>query len=74
MTTIKELRGKENKELVKLLTGARSKLINLRASRATGSLPDGSELRKERREIARILTVLKEQEILDKVKKSVKEK
>jgi large subunit ribosomal protein L29 len=74
MTTIKELRGKENKELVKLLTGARSKLVGLRASRTTGSLPNGSELRKERREIARILTVLKEQEILDKVKKSVKEK
>ncbi|GMR19106.1 MAG: hypothetical protein BMS9Abin34_232 [Patescibacteria group bacterium] len=64
MLKIKALREKEDKELGKLLAGAQSELVNLRALRVTGSQSDGSALQKKRREIARILTVLKERQIL----------
>lgn len=63
----KELRKKEKKELVKMLTDIRGELGDLRSSRALGSLPNGSEIQKKRRDIARIKTVLKEKEIVDEV-------
>jgi ribosomal protein L29 len=61
---LKELRGKSNKELTKLLQEAGEGLLKLRADRKTGSLSDGSKVSKKRSEIARILTVLREKEIL----------
>lgn len=64
---IKELREKEKNELVKLLKEARLELVKLRSERKIGSLSDGSAITKKRGEIARILTVLKEKEILRKV-------
>jgi len=60
----KELRKKEKKELIKLLSNARGEIVELRSSRAVGSLPDGSGIQKKRREVAKIKTVLKEREIL----------
>jgi len=64
MTDLKELREKEARELKKLLEKGRRELADLRSERAAGSLPDGSQFSKKRTEIARILTVLKEKEIL----------
>lgn len=61
----KELRKKEKKELLKLLSDTRGEIFELRASRTVGSLPDGSGIQKKRREVAKIKTVLKEKEILD---------
>ncbi|NIT03822.1 50S ribosomal protein L29 [Candidatus Saccharibacteria bacterium] len=65
MVEVKELRGKEKKELIKTLKDAREELVRLRSSRALENLPDGSVLEKKKKEIARVLTVLKEKEILE---------
>lgn len=70
---IKELREKKKDELLKLLEEARSELVKLRLERKTGSLADGSAIRKKRKEAARILTVLGEKEILKEAEKIVEE-
>lgn len=64
MIQLKDLREKEKKELLKLLGKSRAELSDLRTKRASNSLPDGSLIEKKRREIARILSVLEEKEIL----------
>lgn len=66
---IKELRGKKKDELIKLLKEVRLELVKLRLDRKIGSLVDGSVINKKRRGIARILTVLREKEILGEVVK-----
>ncbi len=63
----KGFRKKEKKELVKMLADIRGELAEFRSSRALGSLPDGSQMRKKRQDIARIKTVLKEKEIIGEV-------
>jgi len=68
---IKELREKEKSELVKLLKEARLELVKLRLERKVGSLSDGSTITKKRKELARILTALKEKEILREVTKTI---
>jgi len=71
MMEIKELREKEKSELVKLLKEARLELVKLRLERKVGSLSDGSTITKKRKELARILTALKEKEILREVTKTI---
>lgn len=66
---IKELREKGRTELMKLLKEARIELVRLKTEREVDSLADGSVIRKKRREIARLLTILKEKEILGEVSK-----
>jgi len=78
MTTIKELREKEGKELRKVLQSTRVELAQLSGQRVGGSLKDNSTLKKKRKEVAQVLTVLKEKEILgavgNKADTDVKEK
>ena len=62
---IKELREKGKNELIKLLKEARAELVKLRLERKIGSLVDGSAIGKKRKEIVKILTVLREKEILE---------
>jgi len=66
---IKELREKGKNELIKLLEEARVELVKLRLERKIGSLVDGSAISKKRKEIVKILTVLREKEILEDAKK-----
>jgi len=61
---VKELRKKRRSELSESLRKAREELVRFRLDRKLGSLADGSKLMKKRKEIARILTVLREKEIL----------
>jgi large subunit ribosomal protein L29 len=68
--TTKELREKKKGELVKLLKESRLELAKLRLERKLESLTDPSEIRKKRREVAKIITVLKEKEVLDKIEDS----
>lgn len=70
---IKELRGKEKSELLKLLKEAQQELVKLRLERKVGSLADGSAILKKRKEMARIATVLREKEILTEVAEDKKE-
>ncbi len=59
---IKELRDKEKIELENLANQERSKLSQLRFSRKANQLKDYSEISKTRKNIARILTIVKEKD------------
>ncbi len=60
---IKELRDKENAQLTQELAERTRHLFDLRGQAVTEKLEDPSQLRKTRREIARIKTVLREREL-----------
>jgi len=55
-----EIREKEKEELEKLVQGGREKLRALRFDLASGKLKNIREIRKLKKEIALMLTVLKE--------------
>lgn len=57
---IKELRTSDEKELRKELTGLLHEQFNLRMQKGTGQLSQPNELRRVRREIARVKTILNE--------------
>ena len=50
-------------ELQKNLNDARQELMNLRFQQATGELTDYTRMSQMRRQIARLLTILREQEL-----------
>jgi large subunit ribosomal protein L29 len=58
-----ELREKSKEELIDLLNGLHKELFNLRLRRAAQELPNPLRLRTLRRDIARIRTVLREDEM-----------
>lgn len=60
-----ELRGLEKAELADSLEETRRELFNLRFRAATHQLQNPSELRKVRRRIARILTIMRERELFE---------
>jgi large subunit ribosomal protein L29 len=57
-----ELRGKNREELIEELLGLRREQFNLRMQRATGQLVRSDQFKKVRRSIARIKTVMREQD------------
>ncbi len=57
-----ELREKSRDELMDMLTGLSKELFNLRVRRSIQELPNPLRLRMLRRDIARIKTVLREDE------------
>ncbi len=59
---IKELRSKSKAELKKILSESQEKLRKLRFDIANKQLKNVREMRKVKKDIARILTLLKEQE------------
>ena len=60
---IKELREKENDALLQELSEKQKHLFTLRSQAVTEKLEDPSQLRKARRDIARIKTILREREL-----------
>ena len=58
-----ELRELDAAELAEKLDEAKEELFNLRFQRATNQLDNTARLRQVRREVARISTVIREQEI-----------
>ncbi len=58
-----ELRQKTEKELQRLLTEKRDKLRELRFDLVSGKVKNVGEIRKIRRDIARILTIINEKKI-----------
>ena len=59
----KELRERNDEELNNLLTEAKNNVFKDRIKNATHQLTNSSQLKKNRREIARIRTILKEREV-----------
>ncbi|MGH8923051.1 MAG: 50S ribosomal protein L29 [Acidimicrobiia bacterium] len=60
-----ELRELEYEELSEKLAEAKAELFNLRFQLATNQLENTARLRTVRREIARLATLLREQEIVE---------
>ena len=58
-----ELRALNDEELVTRLREAKEELFNLRFQSATGQLENHGRLRAVRRDIARIYTIMREQEL-----------
>src|SRR6188474_2667361 len=67
--TVKEIREKETGHLKEELAERRKHLFELRSQAVTEKLEDPSQLRKTRKEIARIQTVLSERRNADRDKK-----
>lgn len=65
-----EVRELKNDDLAKELENQQQALINLRFRAATMQLSDFTEIRKTRRTIARINTVLREREIVAEMNRS----
>jgi large subunit ribosomal protein L29 len=63
MTKTSELRDFDDAELETKLVEARKELFNLRFQAATGRLDNNARVSQVRREIARVLTVQRAQEI-----------
>jgi len=63
MTKVADFAALGDEELVHRLADARKELFNLRFQFATGQLDSSARLREVRRDIARMLTVLREREI-----------
>ncbi|TCK05125.1 50S ribosomal protein L29 [Phorcysia thermohydrogeniphila] len=55
-----ELRQKSTEELQKMVVELKEKLLKLRFKNAYGQLENPMEIRKTRKQIARILTILRE--------------
>jgi len=60
-----ELRQKSTDELKKMVVELKEKLLKLRFKNAFGQLENPMEIRKTRRQIARILTILRERGVKD---------
>lgn len=60
-----ELRQLTTPELYQRLDEAKAELFNLRFQRASGQLEDASRLRLVKRDVARILTVLRERQLAE---------
>ncbi len=60
MTTAQDLRVKSTDELKEQLIGLRKEAFNLRFQKASGQLENTVQVRRVRREIARIKTILGE--------------
>lgn len=64
MTKIKELRIKSERELMDFLKESRLRLAELSAKAALKQLKDVRSIRSLRRDIARVLTMLREKRLL----------
>jgi large subunit ribosomal protein L29 len=58
-----ELRKLSNEELKEKLLELKKKLLNLRFQNKIGSLSNTAEIKKTKKDIARILTILREREL-----------
>ena len=67
-TKLKEIRDRGSEELQKEIDEKRRHLFDLRSQAVTEKLEDPSQLRKTRKEIARVLTILRERAISEQKK------
>jgi large subunit ribosomal protein L29 len=65
-TKLKEIRDRGSEDLRKEIEEKRRHLFDLRSQAVTEKLEDPSQLKKTRKEIARILTILREREVSDR--------
>ena len=69
---LKEIRDRSGDDLVKELAGKARHMFDLRSQAVTEKLEDPSQLRKTRKEIARIKTILRERQTAEAKKAASK--
>ena len=62
---VKEIRTKSNAELLNEINSLKEELFNLRFQLATGQLQNTTVIAKTKRDIARCMTILRENELKD---------
>lgn len=62
---VKELRGKKKEELIRLLQDSKNELVTLRLDNATRKLKNTRAIFHKRKDIAKILTTMKEKEFIN---------
>ena len=62
---VQEIRNMGTADIQKKLEDAREEYFNLRFQRASGQLEDYTQVKRVKREIARMLTILREREIAE---------
>ena len=60
---VKEIRNLTNEEIIKKIDETKQEIFNLRFQQATGNLEKPTEIRKLRKGVARLKTILKEREL-----------
>lgn len=60
---VSEIRKKSDDELIDMFEDLKEQLYKLRLNRRTGELVDTTQFRRTRRDVARVLTVLREREL-----------
>lgn len=60
---IKDLRELSNKELETKIRDAKKELFNLRMKQSTGTLEHPSKIKELRKDVARMMTIIREREI-----------
>ncbi|HEX6330410.1 MAG TPA: 50S ribosomal protein L29 [Actinomycetota bacterium] len=63
MTRVRELRDLGSEELFERLESSKEELFNLRFQLATGQLDNPMRIKEVRRDVARILTILRERDL-----------
>jgi large subunit ribosomal protein L29 len=63
VTRVRELRDLGSEELVERLDSSKEELFNLRFQLATGQLDNPVRIKEVRRDVARILTILRERDL-----------
>lgn len=71
MAKVREIRDLGDAELLERVEALKEELFNLRFQLATGQLDNPMRIKQVRREIARILTVLRERELAAEVEATV---
>jgi len=61
--TPSEIRAKETKELLKIVQEKRTAMFGLKLSQVTGQLAKMADIGKARKDVARMLTVMREREL-----------
>ena len=59
---VSEIRKLESKEIQEKIVESKKELLNLRIKNATGSLEKPSKIKELKKDVARMLTILKERE------------
>ena len=59
---VSEIRNLNDKEILEKVKESKKELLNLRIKNATGSLDKPSKLKEMKKDVARMLTILKERE------------
>lgn len=63
---VNEVRDLTTDEIIKKLNETKQELFNLRFQQATGNLEKPSRLRELRKQVARMKTILRERELINK--------